>query len=126
MIREVEHITRKMLRDSPDTLFVFGDNMNRIGFGGQAREMRGEPNAVGIPTKWYPAIHSKAFFTDADLLKVKAQIDEAFSRITSHLAAGGEVIWPKAGVGTGLADLKNRAPKIWAYIEGMREGLNKC
>lgn len=43
-----DQIMRRDLLDNQDKLYVFGDNMVRRGFGGQAREMRGEPNAVGI------------------------------------------------------------------------------
>jgi len=50
-IRTEKHITRQMLRAEPGTLWVFGDNLQRKGLGGQAKEMRGEPNAIGIPTK---------------------------------------------------------------------------
>ncbi|KKL05458.1 hypothetical protein LCGC14_2605850, partial [marine sediment metagenome] len=59
MIEYRDHITRQMLRDEPDTLFVFGDNMQRRGLGGQAFAMRGEPNAVGIPTKIFPSMDLK-------------------------------------------------------------------
>ena len=44
-------ITREFVRNHPDFIFVFGDNLAKKGLGGQAREMRGEPNAVGIATK---------------------------------------------------------------------------
>ena len=48
-------ITREELQRHPELIFVFGDNMLRKGFGGQAKEMRGEPNAVGVPVKWRPS-----------------------------------------------------------------------
>jgi hypothetical protein len=47
----LKHITREMVRADPSTVFVFGDNMARNGLAGQAKEMRGEPNAIGVPTK---------------------------------------------------------------------------
>jgi len=112
-----------MLQAEPETLFVFGDNMKEVGLGGQAREMRGEPNAVGIPTKWRPSNREGAFFIDADLPAVQGLIDERFDRIEKHLAGGGAVVWPSAGIGTGLADLKARAPRIWAYLESRRLAL---
>jgi hypothetical protein len=49
-----EWITRKDLRENPDKRYVFGDNVERRGYGGQAKEMRGEPNAIGVVTKWAP------------------------------------------------------------------------
>ena len=64
-------IYRKQLKDNPNILYVFGDNMVRQGYGGQAREMRGEPNAVGIPTKWRPDNTDGAFFYDYQLPQIK-------------------------------------------------------
>lgn len=53
-VKYLAWITRDMLRKEPEARFVFGDNAYRKGFGGQAKEMRGEPNALGVATKWYP------------------------------------------------------------------------
>ncbi len=47
-------ITRAEVRANPDRYYVFGDNMTGTGYGGQAAQMRGEVNAVGVPTKWRP------------------------------------------------------------------------
>jgi hypothetical protein len=118
-----QYITRDQLRALPDTLFVFGDNMRERGLGGQAREMRGEPNAVGIPTKWAPSNAAIGFFCDSDLPACKGLIDQRFTKLRGHLSKGGEVVWPEAGIGTGLADLKSRAPRIWEYIEIQRAEL---
>lgn len=112
----VKRYNRKQARNHPKALFVFGDNMARKGYGGQAKELRGEPNVVGIPTKWRPARDEKAYFTNADLKAALPAIDEAFERLESHLEAGGVVFWPADGVGTGLAQLPTRAPDIHGYI----------
>jgi len=115
-LRTAKFITRAMLRAAPTTLFVFGDNMARAGNGGQAYEMRGEPNAVGIPTKWRPSMHEDAFFCDRDLPKVLDVVVPIWERLTHHLAAGGEIIWPEDGIGTGRAQLKERAPMIYGIF----------
>jgi hypothetical protein len=47
-------LTRKDLRRRPDIIFLFRDNLEQRGFGGQAKAMRGEPNAIGIPTDKKP------------------------------------------------------------------------
>lgn len=104
-------IERQMLRDEPEKLFVFGDNLARIGKGGQAKEMRGEPNAVGLPTKVSPSI----YLSDADLAKVARAIADDLARLTAHLNRGGTVVWPANGIGTGLAELEKRAPKIAGF-----------
>lgn len=57
-------IKREKVRANPDVLYLFGDNDIRKGFGGQAKEMRGEPNAMGISTKKLPSNKPEAFKTD--------------------------------------------------------------
>jgi hypothetical protein len=113
-----------MMRSQPGTLFVFGDNIACKGYGGQAREMRGEPNAVGIPTKWKPFIDENAYFTNADFDRVKPAIDAQLWKIAEHLKRGGDVVWPSHGIGTGFAELNIRAPRIFTYIELARKAFN--
>lgn len=108
-------ITRSIVKSEPDTLFVFGDNDQRSGLGGQAKEMRGEPNAIGVRTKHKPSTYPSAYWTDSTLEENKKKIDEDFAKITSHK---GRVVIPAAGLGTGLAGLKDKAPKTLEYIEG--------
>lgn len=124
-MRYEKFITRAMLRAELHTLFVFGDNMFHAGKGGQAKEMRGEKNAVGIPTKWSPGMLVGDFFDDreGDIDRCREEIDAAFGRLFMHAAHGGEIVWPADGVGTGLAQLKERAPLIWDYIETGRKAI---
>lgn len=118
-IRIIPFYTRAMIRATPDILYVFGDNVARRGFGGQAKEARGEPNAVGIPTKMSP----EAFLYDTQHLIVKEPIVEAFVKLAQHLRSGKDIVWPKDGVGTGLARLPFTGPAIFAGIEACREHL---
>ena len=136
-------IVRRDLHAYPNRLYAFGDNMARLGYGGQAREMRGEPNAVGIPTKWAPTTNEKAYFTDDILVppipyitteqmlkfhpnqRVIDSIDKGFAKLRDYLAAGGEVVIPTDGLGTGLSELPTRAPRIHAYIEAWIRGLEE-
>ncbi|MGX9980747.1 DUF7831 domain-containing protein [Methylobacterium fujisawaense] len=112
-----------MLRAEPDALFVFGDNLAGWGYGGQAAEMRDEPNAIGVPTKRRPFMDAGAFFTDDDWSRFKAAAAAPFARLAQHLEAGGTVVWPVDGIGTGLARLPQRAPQIWAALERARKRL---
>lgn len=118
MLEYRKWITRDMLRSEPDRLFVFEDNMARIGLGGQAAEMRGEPNAIGIPTKWRPGSRTQDFFTDEDLPKVANTIADAFVQ----LSGADYVVYPMDGVGTGLARL-TYAPSIYQLIANYEEAL---
>lgn len=109
-------ITRADLRSNPERRYVFGDNLARVGLGGQAREMRGEPNAIGVPTKVSP----RQFMTDVTPGALIA-IDEAFHEVRTALLAGHDVVVPTDGLGTGLAELPTRAPKVaWCIDDHLR------
>ena len=116
-------ILRADLRNNPDTLYVFGDNIIERGLGGQAKEMRGEPNAIGVSTKLWPEMSETAFYDYFS--KAKPRIDAAFMKLFVHASRGGEIVWPEDGIGTGLADLANKAPRIWSLIESYRRALDK-
>lgn len=115
-----KHITRQDVQNHfPNRVYIFGDNMERRGLGGLAQQVRGEPNAIGIPTKHAPNMGDRAFFSDDDLdiPDIKNSIDFGFDMAFAWLNAGGDVVIPKAGIGTGLAQLETKAPKIFAYIK---------
>ena len=109
-IREL--VRREDLSAEPDKIFLFGDNLKQSVFGGQAKEMRGAANARGIPTKKEPANARTSFFNDKEFEANKKAIDEAFGKIPH----GKTIIIPKAGIGTGLASLEEKAPQTFAYL----------
>lgn len=108
-----------MLRAEPGVLFVFGDNLERWGLGGQAAEMRGEPNAVGLPTKVSP----KRYMTDADLRAVQTEAQPDLDRLAAQLRSGGRVVWPADGIGTGLAGLRTHAPLVALFYDDLLANL---
>ena len=109
-------IYRKDLQANPNVLYLFGDNLVRKGLGGQAGEMRGEPNAVGIATKYYPDMSSTSFFDDTDIDSYKSMWELEFTRPTTQLLRGGIVVMPLDGLGTGLSELPTRAPLSFEYL----------
>lgn len=113
----VKRYTRQQIMNDLESLYVFGDNFKRVGLGGQAKEARGEPNAVGIATKLAPHNGPDAFLNDNMMLVWLTMELKAFVRLHRHLEAGGTVYWPEDGIGTGLANLQANAPKILALIE---------
>jgi len=119
----VRRYCRADLRAHPDRLFAFGDNLDGRGLGGQAREARGEPNAVGIITKLRPSMDDSAFLRDLDLPLITVRWREAFQRINWHLLQGGVVVWPVDGVGTGRAQLRTRAPALWRELRLFVAGM---
>ena len=118
-----EHITRQDLQANPDRYYVFGDNVERRGYGGQAAAMRGEPNAIGIPTKWFPKMTPKAFFWDHQQPQIIPLIEPVYTRIIGLLQAGSTVVWPSAGIGSGLSRLPVYAPDLWAEMERIRTDI---
>jgi len=103
-----------MVRDNPNKVFLFGDNIQQKGFGGQAKEMRGEPNAIGVPTKWFPSRNIHAYFTDQDFALVACKYDIIFFSIQKSCKI---VVIPEDGLGTGLARLDKTAPRIFEYLQ---------
>jgi len=104
-------ITREYVREHPEKIFVFGDNVLEKGFGGQAKELRGEPNAYGVPTKKYPSMRAESFFTDTELMANILLIDRAIAKIPTD---GREIV--VLPLGTGLAQLPIKAPETYSYL----------
>lgn len=126
MIKYVDRFSRKEIQENRFWWYVFGDNMVEKGLGGQAKECRGEPNTVGIPPKWKPSMDESAFFSDDDYDAVAPRIYDAFDRLGRIMYIGsGVIVWPTAGIGTGLAQLEKRAPKIFALIQERKAMLEK-
>ncbi len=108
-----------MVRAEPETYWVFGDNLERRGLGGQAKEMRGEPNAIGIVTKrrrlcvqWRSSRIPNFRWTSS-----RRQTRAAFVALRQILEIGGTVVFPQTASESGLADLERRAPRIWASLQ---------
>lgn len=116
-VRQVKFITREMVRSHPEKLFLFGDNLKRVGMGGQAREMRGEPNAIGIATKVSPGNKPEDFFCDDKYQCYLKIIKQDLALVFDALKNNKVVIIPKDGLGTGLSDLPNKAPRIFKYLQ---------
>jgi hypothetical protein len=108
-------ITRQDLRANTDKIYVFGDNVQRSGLGGQAKEMRGEPNAIGVVTKWAPSMAARAFFDDTAACKMLVERD--LLRVQQALDHGRTVVVPADGIGTGLSRLPQLAPNLDVYIK---------
>ena len=122
-IIRVPFITREFVRANPDKLFLFGDNELRTGMGGQARHMRGEPNAHGIRTKFAPHSRPDAFWSDkdfdanCDMISLDLVVPELW------LVANKDVIIPQHDLGTGRARLNELAPETFKYLQNRIAGL---
>lgn len=116
-------ISRHDLSDNPDRLYLFGDNLMRRGMGGQAKEMRGEPNAVGVATKRAPTMNNEDFFCDDYFDALVDQMIVDLAPAVRHLMNGGTVVLPADGLGTGLSQLPQRAPNIHRFLTGFLEWM---
>lgn len=99
------------------TLYLFGDNDVRQGLGGQAKEMRGELNTIGISTKKLPNNSETSFKTDAEFEENARIITEDINKAIAEWNTGkyDNVIIPPIGVG--LANLPEKAPKTYAFLQ---------
>ncbi|QGZ13940.1 hypothetical protein PP939_gp093 [Rhizobium phage RL38J1] len=115
-----EEYTIDLLDSKFNSWFVFGDNMTRRGYSGQSviRDCR---NAIGVVTKYLPSKSSFAFITDRDLDQILPVIVTDLSKIENKLQRGEMVYWPVKGIGTGRANLKQCAPRLFAYIIEKRD-----
>lgn len=117
-------ITRDKLKNNPDVLYLFGDNIERKGYGGQAKEMRGEPNAIGIVTKRYPSNKESSFFTDdLDYDSFREILRSDYLNVINYILINKPRAVVVPPIGVGLADLPNRAPKCYEYLQEMLDNI---
>jgi len=126
-------ITRRDVLNNQTWLFIFGDNDSRTGYGGQAQEMRGFINSLGIRVKKHPASTQQAFYSDEKYEENSRKIKEDIEKLSRSISNGvyDGVVVPAAGVGTGRAQLKERAPKTAEFLNqaladaGIQNGVDE-
>lgn len=116
-------ILRVDLKSNPKVLYIFGDNAERRGLGGQAREMRGEPNAVGVRTKLTPHLAFNSFMSDDNYDYNRKMINEDFVRLVDHARVDGIIVIPYDGIGTGLVQMSTHCPQTFAYLQARISAL---
>lgn len=99
----------------PNSLFVFGDNDEKKGLGGQA-VIRPCKNSIGIPTKKRPTNHVYSFYNDGEYDASCKKIQQAIIAIINESSKYEEIVFPMGGFGTGLAKLEEKAPKTFKYL----------
>lgn len=104
------------VRSNPDKIFIFGDNEQGWGKGGQAI-IRDESNAFGIPIKRAPSWNPDAFWYDEDIEQHKPKIDRAIAKIPRDR----QWILPSGGIGTGRGKPKQGTNK--KTVEYLRQQL---
>lgn len=113
----VSLITEEMIQQSQNTLFIFGDNLEQRGLGGQAKIARPFVScgkAFGIPTKRKPTMSEDAFFRDR--IDEMASVQRALEYITTKKKQGITIIF-FPHIGEGLAKLPEKSPIIYDMIQ---------
>jgi len=124
-LKVLDWYTEPRIENNPTAYFIFGDNDQRVGVGGQAKICRGKPNCIGVRTKALPTYGPEAFYYDRDFEQNRIKIDEDFAEVEKLLESGSVVYWPACGIGTGRANLKENAPETLNYINEKMLGLLK-
>jgi flavin-dependent dehydrogenase len=73
-------ITQEFLDNNPDAYFVFGDNLERWGYGGAAK-LRDHPHAIGFITKKFPDNKDNSFYKPEEYSSVFFEELEKLKRI---------------------------------------------
>jgi len=117
-IKYQKWIERSDLHNNPEDVYIFGDNYARQGLCGQAKAMRGEPNALGIATKRTPYHNNEdAYFSDDNFFMHTYSLSVEFGKANVALKEGKTVVIPSDGIGTGLSKVPEKAPQVHTYIE---------
>jgi hypothetical protein len=115
---------RQQVATQTDKVFLFGDNTNDRTVTKYVPSMtqaviRGLPNAIGVDTKKDRGTSATSYLTDADFDAFKNHVD---SQIKLAKDSGKTIVIPADGIGTGKAMLKEKAPKLFEYLQ---QELNK-
>lgn len=113
-------ITQKTLKDNPDKVFIFGDNYERVGNGGQAAACRGMKNTIGLATKHNPG---DGYFEEIpyDIAKFCLEVNRVQEEAEDVLKQGRTVVWLE-GIGMGLANLGSKPIYVF-LINQLKETL---
>jgi len=117
-VLKVERFSVELCRQNPKILYIFGDNLAKIGKGGQAI-IRDEPNAFGVPTKRLPSMSNDAFFRDR-IDEIEA-VENALYELSleRHSRTINAIAFPEDGLGTGLARMKTMSPKLFRKMNDL-------
>lgn len=96
-------ITKEYLKNHPNEIFVFGDNVDRIGLGGAAI-LRNESNSYGFITKKHPNNDDDSFFTPKEY---KPIFKSELNKLIFIISFNKDKIFLISKLGAGLANKYN-------------------
>jgi len=115
----VKKYTRNEIKNNPNKLYIFGDNDERRGLGGQAHETRGNVNVFGICTVCFNRTTGKSLhhyvYEDLSTLAYLVKNNQIYDVI----------VFPEDGIGTGISGMSKDFPDLFItlYAELVMLGL---
>ena len=113
----IEKMTVEIVKQNPGTIFVFEDSLikKEAEEGGDLCHLK---NTHGIPTRRLPSKTEEAFFGKKEHEQEESQaIAEALDTLhKKHFLKGKQIVFPKNGLGTGIANLKEKKPEFYLFI----------
>jgi hypothetical protein len=104
------------------SLFVFGDNKNRIGKKGQS-VIRDSENSIGLVTKKSPNESRYAYFNDLELEENKKSIIEDILNIKKKsIDLNKTLVFSSGGYGNGLSKMSKMCPKTYEFLNDILKG----
>lgn len=120
IVVQKEWYTKEQVQAEREKIFVFGDNLTREGTGGQAKACRGEPNTIGIVTKWdkyrNPGSYMYDSTYDINVKQITRDFEEIGKILGDRYKKNQIIVFPADGFGTGLANLSINAPRTLEFI----------
>ena len=95
-----EFITREFLQKNPNSVFVFGDNLIRQGYGGAAK-LRDMTNSYGFITKKLPDNRDESFYHPEEYVEVYTK---QITKLREVIAANPDKEYLISKLGAGLAN----------------------
>ena len=93
-------ITQEFLDNNPNAYFVFGDNLERRGYGGAAK-LRDHPHSIGFITKKFPDNHDGSFYKPEEYSPV---FFEELKKLKTIIAKRPDKMFYISQLGGGLAN----------------------
>ena len=120
VVVQEEWYSIEQCRANPRSIYIFGDNLLRVGEAGQA-SIRSCNNAIGIATKKKPSMLDSSFFSDKEYDKLEPFLKKEMDKIVDIMFSGNvdTLVFPKDGLGTGLSKLPQMAPKVFLALSAL-------
>lgn len=104
----MKFIDKNYLEENPNHIFVFGDNILRVGYGGAAI-LRDLPNTYGFVTKRFPNNNDESFYKP-DIYKYVYELE--MQNLRNQLESDPVSLYLISKLGAGLANKYNIFDKI--------------